>query len=101
MSDFPAEDRLILRSTAERAAAFIAQKRVADERELFLHVLIVNLVNNAFAYGDPSTPVDLNVEGEDGCVVLRVHNEGEPIPAEVRAHLFEAFRGSPRAWVVL
>jgi signal transduction histidine kinase len=39
MSDFAAEDRLILRSTAERAAAFIAQKRLADERELLLHVL--------------------------------------------------------------
>jgi len=199
VSDFPAEDRLILKSAVERAAAFIAHKRVAEERELFLHVLghdlrsplhgvvlhtqllkrqehspaaartldrvlsaaermdrligdmtdftqtrltgtlplkrekldlgdlleqivlenktrggrelrmvrvgdvagqwdrarlvrlVVNLVNNAFAYGDPSTPVDLHVEGEDGTVVLRVHNEGPPIPAKVRAHLFEAF----------
>jgi len=54
--------------------------------------MIVNLVNNAFAYGDPSTPVDLRVEGEDGCVVPRVHNEGEPIPAELRTRLFEPFR---------
>jgi signal transduction histidine kinase len=200
VSDFPAEDRLILRSTAERAAAFIAQKRVAEERELFMHVLghdlrsplnsivfhtqslarrdhppevarslarvlsaadrmnrligditdfthtlltgtlplekekldlgdvleqvvlenpasrgrevrmervgdatgvwdrgrllrlVVNLVNNAFAYGAPATPVDLRVEGEDGHVVLRVHNEGEPIPAELRPRIFEAFR---------
>ncbi len=38
-SDFGAEDRQILRSTADRAAAFIAQRRVAEERELFLHVL--------------------------------------------------------------
>jgi signal transduction histidine kinase len=199
-SDFPAEDRLLLRSTAERAAAFIAHKRIAEDRELFLHILghdlrsplhgivihtqllgrqehsagaarsiervlsaaermdrlvgdmtdftqtrltgtlplkrekldlgdllgeivlenharggrelridcvgdatgewdrgrlvrlVVNLVNNALAYGDPSTPVDLRVEGEDGCVALRVHNEGEPIPAKLRAHLFEAFK---------
>jgi signal transduction histidine kinase len=200
VSDFPAEDRLILRGAAERAAAFIAHKRMAEERELFLHVLghdlrsplngvvlhthvlrrqehspeagrtidrvlsaagrmdrligdmtdftqtrmtgtlplkrekvdlgdlleqvllenkargggelrlvrvgdvtgewdrerlvrlVVNLVRNAFAYGDPSTPVDLHVEGENGSVVLRVHNEGPPIPQAVRAHLFEAFR---------
>jgi phosphoserine phosphatase RsbU/P len=199
-SDFPAEDRLILRSIAERAAAFIALKRVAEDRELYLHVLghdlrsplqgillhtqmlarqdhsqeaarridrihsaaarmgrligditdftqtrmtgtlpletekldladlveqvrlesevrgkrdlriarvgdvmgewdggrlvrmIVNLVNNAFAYGKPSTPVDLRLEGQDGCVMLRVHNEGEPIPEELKARLFEPFK---------
>jgi signal transduction histidine kinase len=198
--DFPAEDRLILRSTADRAAAFIAYEHVAEERELFLHVLghdlrsplhvillhtqalarqepspevarsiarvrsaadrmsrligdmtdftqvrltgtlplkrekvdlgdllerivleypasrgrevrvdcvgdatgewdrgrllrlVVNLVDNALAYGAPATPVDLRVEGENGHVVLRVHNEGEPIPAELRPHIFEAFR---------
>lgn len=203
--DFPAEDRLILRRTAERAAAFIAQKHVSEERELFLHVLghdlgsplngivlhtqslarqerspeaaryigrilaaadrmnrligdmtdftqtrltgtlplkrekldladlveqtmlenpasrgrevrmdrvgdttgewdrgrllrvVVNLVNNAFAYGDPATPVDLRIESEDGYVVLRVHNEGEPIPAALRPHLFEAFRRGSRS----
>jgi signal transduction histidine kinase len=204
-SDFPAEDRLILRSTAERAAAFIAHKHVAEERELFLHILghdlrsplngitlhtqslerqeehspeaarsisrilsaadrmdrligdmtdftqtrmtgtlalkrekldlgdlleqivlensarrgreirlecvgdatgqwdrgrllrlVVNLVNNAFAYGTPATPVDVRIEGEDGHVELRVHNEGEPIPAELRPHIFEAFRRGAR-----
>lgn len=201
MSDFAAEDRLILRSTAERAAAFIANRRVADDRELFLHILghdlrsplngvvlgtkrlatqephspeamlsidrvlsaaermdrligdmtdftqtrvtgtlqlkrekidlgalveqvvrenrarggrelrlervgdttgewdrarllraVVNLVNNALAYGDPAVPVSVRVEGDDACVVLRIHNEGEPIPAELQAHIFEAFR---------
>jgi signal transduction histidine kinase len=38
-SDFGVDDRQILRSTADRAAAFIAQRRVAEERELFLHIL--------------------------------------------------------------
>jgi signal transduction histidine kinase len=204
VSDFPSDDRLILRSTAERAAAFIAQKRVAEDRELFLHILghdlrsplnsivlgarlvekqeplssqversigrvlsaaermdrligdmtdftrmrvsgrlpletesldlgelvaqiaretqakgkrklqiqrvgdatgewdrgrllrlIANLVNNAVSYGDASKPVTLRIEGEDGRVVLSIHNEGEPIPGELQPHLFEAFkRGS-------
>ena len=203
-TDFAAEDRLIVRITADRAAAFIAQKRVLEDRELLLHILghdlrsplgsivlsaralqklgtlpapatgnierilsgaqrmdrhigdmtdftqmrvtgtlalkrekvdlgelaaeiahetqarseralelhrvgdatgewdrgrllrvIANLVNNALAYGDPSKPVSISVEGEDGWVVLRVHNEGEPIPEPLRPQLFEAFkRGS-------
>jgi signal transduction histidine kinase len=38
-SDFAADDRQILRITAERAAAFIARQRIAEERELFLHIL--------------------------------------------------------------
>jgi signal transduction histidine kinase len=200
-SDFAVDQRLILRSTAERAAAFIAQKRTLEDRELFLHVfghdlrsplnaivlgtraiqrhgslspqaaqnavrvlsaaermvrliadmtdftqtrvtgtltvkrevvdmgelaeqiaretqakserqlviqrvgdatgewdrgrvlrVIANLVNNALAYGDPAAPVTLGVEGEDGWVVPRVHNEGAPIPAELRPHTFEAFK---------
>jgi len=203
-SEFPPDERLLLKSTAERAAAFIGQKRVAEDRELFLHILghdlrsplnaivfgvqlvqrqephspeatrslgrvlssaermdhligdmtdfthtrvtgtlplrrekvdlgelveqiaretqardekeiriqrvgdatgdwdrgrllrvIANLVNNALAYGDPSKPVSLRVEGEAEWVVLRVHNEGDPIPEGLRLHLFEAFkRGS-------
>lgn len=202
--DFAPEDRLLLKSTADRAAAFIAQKRVAEDRELFLHILghdlrsplnaivvgvqlvqrlqplspeaaralgrvlssaermdrligdmtdftqtrvtgtlplsrekvdlgevveqiareaqaregleirihrvgdatgewdrgrllrvVANLVNNALAYGEPSKPVTLRVEGEGGWVVLRVHNEGDPIAEDLRPHIFEAFkRGS-------
>lgn len=38
-TDFAADDRQILRSAAERAAAFIAQKCAAEDRELLLHVL--------------------------------------------------------------
>lgn len=201
-SDFAAEDRLILRSTAERAAAFIAHRRVVEDRELFLHVLghdlrsplnsvvvgtrllsrqephvpeaarsidrvlsaaermdrligdmtdftqtrvsgtlplkkekvdlgelvdqivreiqarggsqirvnrvggeatgewdrgrllrvIANLVNNAIAYGDPSAPVSIRLEGEAAHVVLCVHNDGQPIPPDLQPQIFEAFK---------
>ncbi|HZU85341.1 MAG TPA: ATP-binding protein [Polyangiaceae bacterium] len=201
VSDFAPEDRQILRSSAERAAAFIAHRRISEERELLLHILghdlrsplntivfsakslerreplsaegvrdvervlsagermgrlisdltdytrtratgslsldreeldlgdlvaqiarevqarsgrelhvdahgdlagewdrgrilrvIVNLVDNAFAYGAPSTPVTVSVEGEDAWVTMSVHNEGEPITADVSTRLFEAFK---------
>lgn len=200
-NDFGPEDRQLLRSTAERAAAFIAQRREAEDRELVLHVLghdlrsplstialgasaletrealspegranvervrsatkrvahiiddltdytrtraagtvqldveeldlgelaaqiaretqpksgheirverfgdatgkwdrsrllraIANLLNNAVAYGAPSAPVVLGVKEENGWVVLSVHNEGEPIAADLLPHVFEAFR---------
>jgi signal transduction histidine kinase len=38
-TDFAAEERLLLRSIANRAAAFIAQKRAAEDREILLHIL--------------------------------------------------------------
>ncbi len=200
-SDFCAEDRLILRNTAERAAAFIAQRSVVEDRELFLHVfghdlrsplntivlgtasltreplaaqakrnvermaaasvrlerviddladytrtratgglplrretvdlndlvrqlaaelqalhrdrelhlglqgaavgdwdrgrllrLIANLVSNAMAYGSPSTPVTITVDGDGEEVTLRVHNEGPAIPDELQPAIFEAFK---------
>lgn len=198
--DFPAEERQIIRSAADRAAAFIAQKRTAEEQELLLHILghdlrsplqtielsavsveqqeslspagrrkiaraiaaarrmdqvicdltdftatrrsrlvlerqkvdlydlaaqtasemrartdrpifvhrkgdttgewdrgrlfrvIVNLVNNALAYGAPATPVKIDVHGEDDWVSVCVHNEGEPIAPDLLPHLYEAFR---------
>lgn len=201
VTDFAADDRQILRSAAERAAAFIAQRSEAEDRELLLHVLghdlrsplstilmgaeharrkahlppdaarvfervlsaarrierlisdltdytqtraagrlllhrertdlrdvanhlateltqragrelslevsgdvtgewdrgriervLVNLVNNALAYGARETPITVRVDGDGPEVTLRVHNEGPPIPAELVPHLFEAFK---------
>jgi PAS domain S-box-containing protein len=51
--------------------------------------LVTNLVNNALAYSPAGTPVRVETRGEDGEVVLRVHNEGRPIPAELLPRLFE------------
>ncbi|MFL5357742.1 PAS domain-containing protein [Archangium sp.] len=58
--------------------------------------VITNLVNNALAYSPPGTPVRVETRGEDGTVLLRVHNEGRPIPPELLPHLFEPLtRGRP------
>jgi signal transduction histidine kinase len=58
--------------------------------------LVGNLVANAVQHGDSSAPVrvQLSEEGED--VVLRVANQGEPIPAELLPTIFEAFRRRTR-----
>jgi PAS domain S-box-containing protein len=56
---------------------------------------ISNLLANALEHGDPQRPVNLSVDGSAEAVVVRVRNEGPPIPSELRPVLFEAFsRGS-------
>jgi PAS domain S-box-containing protein len=60
--------------------------------------VITNLVNNALAYSPPDTPVHVETRGEEDAVFLRVHNQGEPIPAELLPHLFEPMtRGTQKA----
>jgi signal transduction histidine kinase len=51
-----------------------------------------NLINNALCYGSPDEPVRVALRGEDGQVVLSVHNGGAPIPDAIREALFDPFR---------
>jgi signal transduction histidine kinase len=57
---------------------------------------VVNLVNNAFAYGNPSAPVTVRVEADESSVTLRVHNHGDPIPSDLVPQLFEPFKRGTR-----
>jgi signal transduction histidine kinase len=53
--------------------------------------MLSNLVSNALQHGAKSKPVSVlaRVEGEE--IILRVHNEGTPIPAAALPTLFECF----------
>jgi signal transduction histidine kinase len=56
---------------------------------------ISNLVVNALHHGDPGKPVRVSIDGAGENVVLKVKNEGPPIPTELMPVLFEPFtRGS-------
>lgn len=44
--------------------------------------ITTNLVNNALVHGDAKAPVHVSVQSQGGDVVIAVHNEGPPIPAE-------------------
>src|SRR5262249_26869594 len=44
--------------------------------------IISNLVVNAVTYGDPHTPVCVSIDDTEDHVVLRVKNQGSPIPAD-------------------
>lgn len=50
-----------------------------------------NLLTNAITHGDASRPVRVSIEGDDTAIVLRVHNEGPPIPASVMPNIFDPF----------
>lgn len=53
-----------------------------------------NLIGNALQHGAKGSPVVIHIDGTAAdTVVLRVHNEGPPIPEDLRPVLFEAFRG--------
>lgn len=51
-----------------------------------------NLVSNALEHGDPVAPVRMELLDEGERVAVVIHNEGPPIPAEQREHLFAPFR---------
>lgn len=60
--------------------------------------LLENLLSNAQKYGHPETEITISVKEVQGRVILAVHNEGEPIPAEILPRLFTAFeRGIEQA----
>ena len=58
---------------------------------------ISNLIANALEHGDPLAPVLVSVAGSDEAVVVKVRNEGPPIPSELRPVLFEAFSRGDRS----
>jgi len=53
--------------------------------------LLENLVENALTHGAHDRPVWLLVSGDEHRLTLKVHNDGDPIPPERLAHLFEPF----------
>jgi signal transduction histidine kinase len=53
--------------------------------------LLSNLLANALTHGDPSGPVQVSAESDDGGFALAVVNGGAPIPEEIRGQLFQPF----------
>ena len=53
--------------------------------------VLMNLLLNAIQAADPASVVLCSTELRDSSLLIRVENQGEPIPAEQHAHLFEPF----------
>ncbi len=58
-----------------------------------LRRIIENLAINALKYGNGTSPVVIYAEQGDEHVTLKVHNDGNPIPPDAQAKLFENFNG--------
>jgi signal transduction histidine kinase len=54
-----------------------------------LRQMIANLMGNALQHGTTEGPVELGMVAEASTVVLRVHNEGAPIPPEMLTTIFD------------
>ncbi len=65
--------------------------RIYTDTMLFRRILD-NLINNAQAYGGQASPVWVVLRPHDKFLLLDVANNGTPIPAEMRAKLFEPFQ---------
>jgi len=53
--------------------------------------VLSNLIANALTHGSPDSPVRVHVATTDSDLVMRVWNDGAPIPAENIARIFEPF----------
>lgn len=56
-----------------------------------LRLAMGNLLRNAIAAARPGSAISLSARREGESLVMAVHNEGGPLPALVREHLFEPF----------
>jgi sigma-B regulation protein RsbU (phosphoserine phosphatase) len=60
--------------------------------------IVGNLLSNALAYSPPGTPIRVHTSGQQGQVLLTVHNLGEPIAPSHLEHIFEAMqRAAPQS----
>jgi signal transduction histidine kinase len=66
---------------------------IMDEK--LLRQIFTNLLSNAIKYSPPDSTVHLEVQCQEGRVIVQVRDEGVGIPEADRAHLFKPFeRGS-------
>jgi len=54
--------------------------------------LLNNLLRNAIQHGDPASPVTVSALLQEGFILVKVHNEGKPIPPELLVNIFEPLR---------
>ncbi len=66
-----------------------------------LNLAVIQLIDNAFKYSRPGSPIAIELDREAGFAVLRVRNRGSSIRVEEQERIFERFyRGRPAGQVV-
>lgn len=59
--------------------------------------IVENLVTNALKYTPAPTPIELSVAASNGGVLIKVDDEGEGVPDELKEKLFQPFLRAPEA----
>ena len=67
---------------------------IAVDRRL-LKLALKQLIDNAFKYSPPDTPVTIQVQGGSGMLSIAITDHGPGIPVQEQARIFERFYRSP------
>lgn len=59
--------------------------------------ILENLIGNGIKYGAPAKKINVDVTTENANLLIKVHNEGNPISADMIEKIFEPFRRSDSA----
>jgi two-component system, OmpR family, sensor histidine kinase KdpD len=57
--------------------------------------VFVNLLENAFRYAGPGTPISVNAIATDDTVMIEVSDQGSGLPSGAEEHIFEKFYRGP------
>ncbi|MCD8561597.1 ATP-binding protein [Candidatus Saccharibacteria bacterium] len=76
---------------AERFKVSGRKKSVVFGNQAALEELATILFDNALKYSPEGTPIDVRITEHRGLVRMTIHNQGEAIPEEKLAHLFDRF----------
>ena len=59
--------------------------------------VMVNLVSNALKYSPEGTPVEVDIDSQQGNALIQVHDHGKGISKDQQEHIFETFYRTPDA----
>ncbi len=105
--------RLIACDLTEMCREVITEQRSITKRDVVLEApaspiviqadcerlsqVVINLVTNAVKYSAEDSPVQVRVSQSNQLARIQVHNQGQPIPPEHQANIFEPFYRAPSA----
>lgn len=81
-----------LQNTRGKECEIVGQPLLGWWGKESLQRAVENLIGNALKYGTPDAPIRIKIDEVHERLLLSVHNEGPPIPAEEQEAVFQIFR---------
>lgn len=70
----------------------VPQRITTDET--MLRQILLNLISNALKYGPFESTVTVSIDYTAGNFIVRIHNEGDPIPEATKMEIFDSYVSS-------